>query len=210
MARQTTSGVGTTTRSVAFERFAGVAGMTTGVCSLLYAVFFLLVSGPPHTSLPPLFLAIGGFLAFPVVTAVYARVRDADPTFALWALLLAAFGYLGTAVHAVYGLALLIPTQIKDNNAALFPGDPRGFVAFGIPGAAILIFAWLIVRSGQFARGLGYMGYVLGVSVILLFLGTLLTNDLKSLLVLVPGAVASLIATPVWNIGLGLALLRGN
>jgi hypothetical protein len=198
------------TGSATFERFAGMSGVVVGLCSLLYAVFFLLVSGTLHTYLPPIFLAIGGFLALPVVVALYGRVRGADESFALWALLLAAIGYVGTAAHAVYGLALVVPQVTPGGDTLPSQLDPRGFLAFGVPGIAVLIFAWLIARSHQFPTALAYVGYALGIAVIALFLGTLFTNDLKSLWVLVPGAAASLIATPIWNIWLGLRFLRGQ
>jgi hypothetical protein len=43
----------------------------------------------------------------------------------------------------------------------------------------------------------------------LLFLGNLVTGtNTNSLLVLIPGAVASLLATPAWNLWLGLRLLQ--
>ena len=48
-----------------------------------------------------------------------------------------------------------------------------------------------------------------GASVILLFLGNLVTGtNTSSLLILIPGAVASLLATPAWNLWLGLRLLQ--
>jgi hypothetical protein len=80
-------------------------------------------------------------------------------------------------------------------------------LAFGLTGIAVLVFAWLIVRSSAFPRTLGYLGYVLGICLVALFLGNLLDNDAHSLAILVPGGVASLIATPVWNIWLGMRLL---
>jgi hypothetical protein len=44
---------------------------------------------------------------------------------------------------------------------------------------------------------------------ILLFLGNLVTGtNTSSLLILIPGAVASLLATPAWNLWLGLRLLQ--
>src|SRR5690348_13916077 len=88
-----------------FDQFAGVSGIVTGVSSLLYAVFFLLVKGTLHDYLPAIFLVIGGLLALPVAVAIYLRVRGADEGFALFALLLAAVGYLGMAAHGMYGLA---------------------------------------------------------------------------------------------------------
>jgi hypothetical protein len=188
-----------------FDQFAGVSGIITGISSLLYAVFFLLVKGTLHDYLPAILLAIGGLLALPVAVAIYQRVRQADEGYALCALLLAAVGYLGTATHGISLLAALVPQKV--DQPALSQQDPRGFLAFGLTGIAVLIFAWLIVRSGAFPRALGYLGYLLGICLVALFLGTLLVNDTHSLAILVPGGIASLIATPVWNIWLGLRLL---
>jgi hypothetical protein len=193
-----------------FDRFAGVCAIVAGLSSVLYAVFFLLVKGPLNTYLPPVFLALGGFLAFAPLVAVYQRVRREDEGFALWALLLAAVGYLGTAAHAIFNLAAVMPKSIDIGSAKdLNQADPRGFLAFFVTGVAVLVFSWLIQRSGAFPVELAYMGYVLGVSVILLFLGNLVTGtNTSSMLILIPGAVASLLATPAWNLWLGLRLLQ--
>lgn len=188
-----------------FDRFAGLSGIITGLSSLLYAVFFLLVKGTLHDYLPSILLALGGLLALPVAVAIYQRVRAAGDGFALLALLLAAVGYLGAAVHGIYGVAALVPQTVSQ--PALSEQDPRGFLAFGLTGLAVLVFAWLIVRSGAFPRALGYLGYLLGICLVALFLGNLLVNDTHSLAILVPGGIASLIATPVWNFWLGLRLL---
>jgi len=196
------------TQSVAFERFAGLAGIVTGLSSLLYAVFFLLVKGPLHDSLPSFFLALGSFLALPLAVAIYQRVRSADASFALYALLLAAIGYLGTAVHGVFGLALLMPSTTSA--PAVFEPDPRGFLAFGVTGVAVFVFAWLIARSRAFPVGLAFVGYVLGIALVALFVGNLVTNDTSSYAVLIPGAVASLLGTPIWSIGLGLSLVSAR
>jgi hypothetical protein len=196
--------------AMTFDRFAGVSAIIAGLSSVLYAVFFLLVKGPLNTYLPPIFLAVGGFLALAPLIAVYQRVRREDEGFALWALLLAAVGYLGTAAHAIFSLAAVMPKRIDIGSAKdLNPADPRGFLAFFVTGVAVLVFAWLIQRSSAFPVELAYVGYVLGVAVILLFLGNLVTGtNTSSLLILIPGAVASLLATPAWNLWLGLRLLQ--
>jgi hypothetical protein len=204
------SGARTNAGDGVFDRFAGVCAIIAGLSSVLYAVFFLLVKGALNTYLPPVFLALGGFLALPPLIVVYQRVRRTEEGFALWALLLAAVGYLGTAAHAIFSLASVTP-KVIDIGAAknLSPADPRGFLAFFVTGVAVLTFAWLIQRTGAFPVELAYVGYVLGVSVILLFLGNLVTaTNTSSVLVLIPGAVASLLATPVWNLWLGLRLLQ--
>jgi hypothetical protein len=122
------------------------------------------------------------------------------------ALLVATIGYLGTTVHGVYGLATLVPQ--KTDAALVNALDPRGFVAFGLPGVAVFLFAWLMIRSGAFPRSLAYLGYLLAVCLVALFLGSLFVNDTRSLAILVPGGLASLVATPAWNSWLGLLLWR--
>lgn len=206
---QTRTGV-TLASSAAFDRFAGIAGIVTGVSSLLYAVFFLLVKGAAHDLLPPLLLALGGFLATAVAVALYARVRAADGIFAAWALLLAVLGQFGTALHGVTDLAnVLAPAaHAPDLSALPNPADPRGFSAFGVVGVAVFVFAWLIQRSGSLPRGLGYLGYALAVALVALFLGALFGNPASSLFILIPGGFASLIATPAWNIWLGALFLQ--
>lgn len=206
---RTSTGV-VVTSSAAFDRFAGIAGIVTGVSSLLYAVFFLLVKGAAHDLLPPLLLALGGFLAPAVAVALYARVRASDAMFAAWALLLALLGQFGTALHGVTDLAnVLAPAaHAPDLSTLPNPADPRGFSAFGVVGVAVFVFAWLIQRSGSLPRGLAYLGYALAVSLVALFLGALFGNPASSLFILVPGGFASLIATPIWNIWLGALFLQ--
>jgi len=199
--------------SPAFLRFAGVCGIVTAISSLLYAVFFLLVKGPAHDLLPPLLLGVGGLLALAVLTALYGLVRDADPLFALWALALGLglLGQLGALIHGVHDLALVLilaPADAPDLSKLPNQLDPRGLLAFGLTGVSTFILSWLVLRSGALPRGLGYLGCVLGVLLVALFLGNLFTNDPSSLFVLVPGSLASLIANPVWLLWLGVSLLR--
>lgn len=198
--------------STAFARFAGVGGVITGLSSLLYAVSFLLVKGHLHDLLPPLFLALGGFFASALIVALYERLRAVDPAFALWALLLGLVGFLGTAAHGVHDLAnVLIPPPAGTPDLSALPNqfDPRGFLAFGLPGVSVFVLGGLIVRGGGFPRWLGYLGEVLGVLLVALFLGTLFVNDPHSPFILVPGGLTSLLANPAWNFALGISLWRG-
>ena len=197
--------------SPAFMRFAGGSGIITAISSLLYAVFFLLVKGSAHQLLPPLLLAVGGLLASAVLTALYSLVREADPLFALWALALGLLGQLGALIHGVHDLALVLapaPANAPDLGNLPSQLDPRGLLAFGFTGLSTLILSWLALRGAALPRGLGYLGCVLGILLIALFLGALFTNDASSLFILVPGGLASLIANPAWLLWLGITLLR--
>ena len=197
------------TRSRAFERLAGVCGIVTGISSLLYAVFFLLVKGALHDLLPPLLLATGGLLATTVIVALYQRVRAADETFAFWAVALGILGQMGAAIHGVYGLfGVLHPSATAVTLATTANQlDPAGFLAFGAVGVSVFVMAWLILRGSALSPRLGYLGLLLGILLVELFLGALIVNDNSSLFILVPGGLASLLATPAWNIWLGAVYL---
>jgi len=64
-----------------FSRFAGVSGVLAGAFGLLYAVSFIVLQ---NVLLSGLFLMLGGLLATAVLTALFHRVRDIDPSLALW------------------------------------------------------------------------------------------------------------------------------
>jgi hypothetical protein len=185
-----------------------VSSQASSTCSK--RCFYLLVKGRLHELLPPLFLSLGGLLATAVVIALYARVRHAEPLFAAWALALGLFGQMGAAVHGAHWFAQVGTPGLSGPAGSHLPDpvDTLGFLAFGVVGISVFVFAWLIVRSGSLPRERGYLGYVLALALIVLILGVLCINNTSSLLILLPGAVANLLATPAWNIWLGLRFLR--
>lgn len=204
-----TQSMTTSAPTAAFERCAAFGAYVTGISSVLYAVAFLILK---QNGLASFLLGLGGFTGIFSIAALYNRVREADSGFALLALLLGAAAGLGTALHGIYNLALVITPPaggILDLSTLPLQIDPRGFLAFGVAGISALLFAGLIARTNGLPRGLSTLGYVLALSLIALFLGALLTgNDAKSLAVLIPGALASLIATPAWYLWIGSILLR--
>jgi hypothetical protein len=92
--------------------------------------------------------------------------------------------------------------------------DARGFLTFGLSGLALFIFSLLIVRGGRLPRGLGYLGVVLGLLLVEIFLARLIVIDTTTTLGLAaivgPAAVAGLLLNPIFTIWLGVALLRRN
>jgi hypothetical protein len=190
-----------------FSQFAGYAGIIAGVSSIVYAVAFLILK---NSSLAAGLLVVGSLLAAVVSIMLYMQLRQVDEAFALLGMLFGVIGALGAAVHGMNDLAnAILPPATKLDQSLPNPIDPRGFLAFGLTGLSVLIFAWLITQSGSLPHFLGYVGYVLGVALVALFLGNLLVNRSSSLAILIPGGLASLLADPLWLIGLGIAFLRG-
>lgn len=205
--------------STSFESFAGICTIVAGIINFLYAVAFVIIarSAPALGGfLSALFLLLSGLLITTTVTALYFRLRQVEPAFALWALLLGLVGTLGAAIHGGYDLANAInrPAVSAELATALaaLPNqiDPRGLTTFGLMGMALLVIAWLMARSGAFPKGLPYVGYLLGILFVILYLGRLIILDPASPMLLVPVLVAGFVVNPVWYIWLGLTLWRGR
>jgi hypothetical protein len=194
-------------RSTSFEKFAGVCAILAGATGFLYAVAFVVLQ---DTLLSGLFLMLGGLLSTAALAAVYDRLRETDAAFALWALLLGIAGALGSAVHGGYDLANSI--NPPPSLSADLPNqvDPRGLLTFGIASVALFVVAWLILRGGQFPRGLGYLAYLSAVLLVALYLGRLIILEPTSPVILVPALLNGFLINPIFYVLLGLALRRGR
>ncbi|HVC32362.1 MAG TPA: hypothetical protein VNL16_02510 [Chloroflexota bacterium] len=202
-------------KSATFDRFAGWCAILTGVAGFCYAVAFIIIarSDPALGGLlSALFLTLVGLFTSAVMIGVYDRLRETDPYFALWALLLGTIAALASATHGGYDLANAIhPSAAATVSAAAdVPSqiDPRGLLTFGVAGVALFVVAWLIRRGGQFPGGLGSLGYLSAILLITLYLARLIVLSPASLIILVPALLNGFIVNPIWYVWLGLALLR--
>lgn len=198
----------TTPETASFERFAGICAILAGIAGLLYAISFVVLK---NNLLSALFLMLGGLLTTAVLTAVYQRVRAVNESASLWMLLLGIGGAFGAMLHGGYDLANAINAPNVSSAIMNLPSaiDPRGLLTFGITGIGVMILAWLIGRGSQFPRGLSYLGYLLGVLLIVLYLGRLIILDPKNPLIAVDALVCGFVLNPVWYAGLGWALWTG-
>jgi len=207
-----TAGDATSTTMVetgSFERFAGICAILAGISGLLYAVSFVVLK---NNGLSALFLMLGSLLATVVVTAVYQRIRTLNESASLWMLLLGIGGAFGALLHGGYDLANAINPPDVSSGIMNLPSavDPRGLLTFGITGIGVIILAWLIGHSRQFPRALSYWGYLLGVLLLVLYLGRLIILDPKNPLIAVDALVSGVVLNPVWYIWLGWALWSGH
>jgi hypothetical protein len=196
-----------TAASSPYERFAAICAVLAGALTLLYSISFIVLTNEPLSSFC---LLANGLLTTAVLVALFERLRQTDTSFALWALILGLAGSIGSALHGGYDLAAVL-----HEHAAVDPNlpsamDPRGLLTFGVTGIALWVFAWLIVRGGQFPKGVAYLGYVIAALQIILYLGRLLVFDAKNPVIVVPALLAGFIATPIWYMWLGVSLWRGG
>lgn len=206
-------------QSTAFDRFAGLCAILAGIVIFLYSIAFIVIARrAPELGalLSALFLLLNGLLVAAPLTAVYARLRETDGLFALWALVLGIAGALGAAVHGGFDLAnALNPPALPADLAAglaTLPSqvDPRGLLTFGVAGVALVVVAWLIGRGASFPRGLGYLAYVLAILLVIIYVGRLTVLNPAHLVLLVPILLAGFVVNPAWYIWLGLVLWRGQ
>lgn len=196
--------------SATFESFAGICGILSGVAGFLYAIAFVILK---EALLYGLFMLLGGVFTTAVLVAVYYRLRETDSAFALWGLWLALAGALGAIIHGGYDLANALNPPSSDvlgNANVPFLVDPRGLLTFGVASIGTFALAWLMTRNSFFGKNLAYLGYLLAVLMIELYLARTIILDANSPAILYPAALAGLIVNPAWNIWLGLKFWGGK
>jgi hypothetical protein len=188
---------------VSFERFSSWCAYLAAVAGLAYSVTFVATTDDDSRfgeGLEGAFLLAGGLLAVAVFAALYQLVREREPGFALLGLLLGVGGGFGAAIHGAYQLALAVEELAAEDlpNAI----DPRGFLTFGVTAAAVALFALLL--EGR----LRLVGLVFAVLLAILWIGRLVGGDADDVALLVPAALAGLVANPLWYVLVGRALGR--
>jgi hypothetical protein len=182
-----------------------VAALAAAAVGLLYSVSFVLVSrySPALGALlSALFLLLGGFLAVIAFVGVYDWRRERSPALAVLFLVFGVAGGLGAAVHGGYDLANAL------HPPASLPGDvpnaidPRGLLTFGVTGLALLLIGTLV------GEGRGWLAYLAGGLLIVVYLARLIVLSPTSPLVLGPAALAGFIVNPAFYVWLGLWLRR--
>jgi hypothetical protein len=199
-----------------YERFAGACAIAVAIGGLAYSISFMtyLKTGRPAAAKTATFLLFaGGVVVMAVLIAVYARLRETDPSFALWSLALGLLAAAGSSIHGAYDLANFVkhPVGAPPGFGALPNAvDPRGLMTFGVSGLSILVAAWLIVQGAALPRRLGQLGLVTGVLLIVVYLGRLIILNPKNPLVLTAAILTGFILSPLWFLWLGRELWQGS
>ncbi|HLI09193.1 MAG TPA: hypothetical protein VKV40_21695 [Ktedonobacteraceae bacterium] len=195
--------------SAAFGRFAGLCALLAAFGGLLYAVSFVILKS---AALSALFLLLGGLLTTVLLTSLYSHLRAVSASFSLWAFLLALVGQLGAVIHGGYDLANVLNPQPFSARLASLPSaiDPRGLLTFGLTGLGLLVIARLMGLSQFFPRALSYLGCLLAVLLVALYLGRLILLDPANPLLLGTALLSGFIVGPLWYIWVGCVLLRGQ
>ena len=195
-------------KTTSFNRYAGLAAILAAITGLFYSVSFVVLQ---DVLLSSLFLMLGGLLSLVALVALFERLGEVDSQVAMLGLMIGAVAALGATIHGGYDLANAInPPGALPEGVANLPNqiDPRGLLTFGIAGLAVLIAGLLMRNSPRFSRGFTALTFVLGVLLIVVYLGRLIVLTPSSPLVLIPAAVTGFIVNPLWYLFLGLSLRR--
>ena len=190
-----------------FKHFAGYYAVVAGLAGLLYSVAFILLK---NNLLSALLLLLGGLFATAATIELYEQLRESEASFALWGLVLALAGAIGSVMHAGYDLsnALNVPATINSDLPSA--ADPRGLMTFGLAGIGLLVFSALIVRGKSIPRNLGYLGYLSAILMIILYLGRLSILQATSLVIVIPALLEGFLINPIFYIWLGVVFLRNK
>jgi hypothetical protein len=194
-------------QSMTFDRFAGSAAIAAGVLGFLYSIAFVVLK---QQTLYSLCLMLGGLATAVVMVGLYTHLSISEPGVAQIGLLLGTVAALGSAIHAGYDLANAVNPPASAAGDLPSQIDPRGFLTFGVAGLALFGFSWLMSSSNRFPRSLAYMGFLLALLLIVIYLGRLIILDANSPAILLPAALVGFLVNPAWNIWLGLTLLKND
>lgn len=192
-----------------FTNFAGWLAILASVFGFLYAVAFIVIArNRPELGalLSALFLLLGGFCSVVALTGLYRQVREVESSFALLAFVLSAGATAGALIHGGYDLSNALHPPSTLNLELPNPVDPRGLLTFGIAGAGLFFFSWLINRD-CFAKGLSLLGYVSAFLMVVLYLGRLIILQPTNPAIVVPALLEGFLVNPIWYIWLGINLL---
>jgi hypothetical protein len=197
-----------------FQQFGGLCAILAGTFGFLYSLAFIVVARSNAQLgglLASLFLLLGGLSTTAALIALFQRVQTADEGFATWGRTLAITGAVGSIIHGGYDLANAIHVPENDPlNLTNLPNavDPRGLLTFGMAGIGLIIAARLMVKAKNLPNNLGYLGYILGIVLVVIYLARLIILDATNPVVVITVVITGFILNPVWNIWLGLSLRR--
>lgn len=188
-----------------FNAYASLNAFAAGAAGLLYAVSFVILQNSLWSAI---FLLLGGVLAVPVMVALFHKLRDVEPHFALAFLILGIFGAGGAAIHGAYDLANAISPPIWAIADVPNGIDPRGFLTFGVMGAAILKISWLLGKGDVFSKKFRLLGYVSGALLVIIYLARLIVLSPANPILLYPILLEGFVVNPLWYVWLGYLLKR--
>ena len=200
-----------------YARFGGLSAMIVGALSILYAIFFLVIT-PRAEAVGALgswiILAVSGIFSSAAFVALYLRLRPSSEGFALWGLVLGLFSSFATLAHGAWQALVLttLNSAGQSQRAAIelvrmtpSPVDPACVATFGVMALPSLVTGLIIIAGGRLPRTLGYLAVVNAVLLVTLYFATAAGAQT---LIFISGGLTSVIVGPVFWVWLGRELRR--
>lgn len=197
-----------------FNELAGWLSTLAGVSALAYAVSFIIISRNDPVQgalLSGLFLMVTGVISTAPWTALYNKLKETDPGFALWAFILGLASSLGMAIHGGYDLANSLNPPVENiPSLASLPSqiDPRGLLTFGIGGIALLILHFLFYHKKRLSVNLGVVAGASSILSLILYIGRLTILTPSNPIILSSALVNGFILSPLFYFWLGVVLRK--
>ena len=155
-------------------------------------------------------LTTGALLAVPVFLALYVRLRDREPQFAVLGLMSGVIASFATAMHGAFDYAGLSKPFKPDLAAVPSSVDPRGFMTFAITGLALMTFGAIALRAGGLPALVARLALVAGLLLVVVYFGRLIVLNPKSNIIKTTALASGLIVSPAFFAVFGRELLTGG
>jgi hypothetical protein len=182
-------------------RLAGWSAILSAIATLVGAVTLVIFFsvGEPFGTINDVSSVVIGLTAILILFALYQIHRPSAPTVSLVAFLIGALAML---------IAALLQALLVINVLNFGAFGETVTVMFGIFGASLVTFGWLVYSSGTMPRRLAWAGIAAGIGYVLVNVGFILGGENHPLAYL--GGALAVIAYPTWAIWLGRVLLKSN
>ena len=189
-----------------FRPFAANVAWAAAIGGIAYGLFFVVIG---NRGVAAVLLLVGGVLTALLISGLSKSVETLNEPGARLAAMIGSIGAVGSSIHGGYDLAKLIHPP-DENLLADFPNptDPRGLATFGLVGLAFLIVATLMATSDLYPRRLARLGQLLGVVMIVIYLGRLIILDPTNPIVRVALA-AGVLSNTAFLVWLGTVWRKG-
>lgn len=186
-----------------FEEIAARCATAAGVGAVVFTVIFAaIVVGVPIWVVGVwwVLLIVGELLCLPVLVALHRRLVDTVSGMSLVALAVGAMGLMGGIAHGGQQLEYVVkppPGAIRGGSPVEL--DPRGVFRYLMFGLALLLFAWLMGRSGSLPGLATRLTWLSGALLVLIYVGRLTqVIDPADRITLAPPVLFGLIVNPAW------------
>jgi hypothetical protein len=173
---------------------AYVSAAATIIGAITLVIFFSV--GDPFGKINDVSSVVIGLTAIVILFALHQLHRSAAPTISLIVFIVGALAMLTAAVLQT----LLVAIRMDFGEITTY--------MFGVFGASLMIYGYLVLVNATLPRALGWWGMAAGLGYVLVVTGFIVSGPNHPLTYI--GGLVSVIAYPTWAIWLGRVLLKSG